>query len=570
MQDLFSFSLVLLVAGAIAAAISARLRLPTLLGYLAAGVMLGPSVSALLLPGESLSFLAEVGVVLLLFMVGLEFSVSSLWATWRRVVSAGFLQMAFVGLTVGLAVSGLGGGAQAAVLLGAAAAMSSSAIAGKQLAEQGELTVRHGRMAMAVLVFQDMATIPVLALLGIWARGGTPTAGEVAAEVAAVLALFVAAVAFSRRPLYRFMAWIARHGSDEVFLLVALTIVLGAAYGAHALGVSAALGAFLAGMVLGESDFRHRMEDDIRPFRDVLLSLFFITIGLQVDARQLLAAPLSVLAWFLVLVPGKVLLTWPALRLAGLSRADAWRGAVILGHGGEFGLLVIATAMAVGALPASQGQTALVALALSMGVAPLLIRHHEGIARRLTRTASHPAPPQEEDVGLREARLENHVVVCGAGQLGRIVSHALAVAEIPHLLVEANYEAFEAARAEGLPVHYGDASRINTLRAAGVDRARLVVITFHRSEQAVRIAEFLRHAHPGVPVLATSLNEREARRLLAAPGVKVYVERLAAGLALAEQALLVAGIDAERTDGLIAALREQLQSPLHPNRETPS
>ncbi len=568
MQDLFSFSLVLLVAGALAAAVSARLRLPTLLGYLAAGVLLGPSVFALLLPGESLNFLAEVGVVLLLFMVGLEFSVSSLWATWRRVLSAGLLQLLFVGLAVAAVTHALGAPANAALLLGTAAAMSSSAIAAKQLAEQGELTVRHGRMAMAVLVFQDVATIPVLALLAIWSRGGEPTPASVAVEVVAVLALFAVAVVISRRPLHRFMAWIARHGSDEVFLLAALTLVLGAAYGAHGLGVSPALGAFLAGMVLGESDFRHRMEDDIRPFRDVLLSLFFITIGLQLDAGQLLAAPLTVLAWLLALIPGKILLTWPALRLAGLSRPDAWRGAVILGHSGEFGLLLIATALGAGLLPPAVGQAPLVAVALSMGIAPLLIRHHERIARLLSPAASHPVP-QEEDVGLREARLENHVVVCGAGQLGRIVSQALAVADIPHVLVEVNYEAYQAARAEGLPVHYGDASRINTLRAAGVDRARLVVITFHRSEQAMRIAHFLRHTHPEVPVLATSLTDREARRLLAEPGVRVYVERLAAGLALAEQALLTSGIEAERTDRLIALLRERLQSPLQPPVESP-
>lgn len=570
MQDLFSFSLVLLVAGAIAAAIASRLRLPTLLGYLAAGVALGPSVSGLLQPGESLTFLAEVGVVLLLFMVGLEFSVASLWATWRRVLSAGLLQMLFVGLTVGFAAHRLGADARAAFLLGAAAAMSSSAIAGKQLAEQGELTVRHGRMAMAVLVFQDIATIPVLALLAIWARGGAPDTGAVVAEVAGVLALFVVAVAVSRRPLQRFMAWVARRGVEEVFLLVALTVVLGAAYGAHVLGVSPALGAFLAGVVLGESDFRHRMEDDIRPFRDVLLSLFFITVGLQVDAGQLLAAPLTVLAWLVALVPLKILLNWPALRLAGLSRADAWRGAVILGHGGEFGLLLLATALAVGVIPGDLGQAALVALALSMGAAPLLIRHHEHIAHGLTGRAAPPAPPQEEDVGLRAAQLEHHVIVCGAGQLGRIVSQALAVAEILHLLVESDYEAYQAARAEGLPVYYGDASRINTLRAAGVERARLVVITFHRSEQALRIVHFLRHAHPEVPVLATSLTDREARRLLGEPGVKVYVERLAAGLALAERALLESGVDAQRTDGLIAALRDTLQSPLHPAaKETP-
>jgi len=561
-QDLFSFAFVLLVAGTLAAAASARLRLPTLLGYLAAGVLLGPSVLGLLQPGPSLTFLAEVGVVLLLFMVGLEFSVSGLWATWRRVLSAGTLQMLCVGLVVGLGVHALGASPAASLVLGAAAAMSSSAIAAKQLAEQGELTVRHGRMAMAVLVFQDVATIPVLALLAIWGRGGAPSASAVAAEVLGVLALFVLAVWVSHRPLHRFMAWVARHGSGEVFLLAALTIVIAAAYGAHALGVSAALGAFLAGVVLGESDFRHRMEDDIRPFRDLLTSLFFITIGLQLDGGQLIAAPLSVLAWLLLLVPVKMLLTWPALRLAGLSRPDAWRGAVILGHGGEFGLLLLASALSLGVVPAELGQAPLVALALSMGAAPLLIRHHERIVRMLSRTASHPAPPQEEEAEgrRRSEQLRDHVVICGAGHLGRIVSQALTAADIPHLMVETDYEAFQAARRAGLPVHYGDASRINTLRAAGVERARLVVITFHRPEQALRIAHWLRHSHPDIPLLATSLSDQEAHRLVAIPGVRVYVERLAAGLALAEQALLTAGIPAEGADRFIARLREQLQS----------
>jgi CPA2 family monovalent cation:H+ antiporter-2 len=564
LQDLFALAIALLAAAALAAALTARLRLPTLLGYLGAGVVLGPSVFGFVRAGPALSFLAELGVVLLMFMVGLEFSVGELWATRRRVLSAGGLQMASFGLAVGLGSWWAGIDPRGAVLLGGAAAMSSSAIAAKQLAEQGELTTRHGRMAIAVLVFQDVATIPLLILLAIWQRGGSPDPLAIGAEVLRVLALFAVAAILSRPLLHRLMAWVARHGSAEVFLLSAWLMVLAAAYGAHALGVSAALGAFLAGMVLGESDFRHRVEDDIRPFRDLLIGLFFITVGLQMDARQVVSAPLAVLAWLVVLIPVKLVMAWAALRLAGLGRTDAWRAGLILAHGGEFGLLLIATALSAGILSAAVGQPALVALVLSMAAAPVLIGHHEALARRLSgRLRKDAAAPQEEENATRlmAERLHDHVIVCGAGHLGRVVSQALSMADIPHLLLEADYEAYQAARAAELPVLYGDASRINTLRAAGLERARMVVITFHRIEPALRIAHAVRHANPDVPLIATALTEADARRLQAVPGVRVHVEKLAAGLALAEETLRGTGLSAEAADQRIAALRDQLQSP---------
>ena len=562
MQDLYGYAMVLLAAAAVVAALATQLRQPTLLGYLLAGIMLGPHVLGVLQPGATLDFLAELGVVLLLFMVGMEFSIPSLWATRRRVLIAGGLQMALVGgATAGL-VSWLGADARTATLLGGAAAMSSSALAAKQLADQGELTSRHGRTSIAVLVFQDLATIPLLALLAIWSRGGEPSAVEVAVEVFGVLLLFAAAALLSKPLLQRAMAWVARHGSEDAFLLSGLTIVVAAASGAHALGVSAALGAFLAGMVLGESDFRHRIEDDIRPFRDLLLGLFFITVGLQLDIRQLYAAPLAIAAWLLWLIPAKVLLTWPALRISGQSRPDAWRGAVILGHGGEFGLLLLASAAQLGVLPAAQAQPALVAFVLSMAAAPLLIRHHDRIAQRLAGRPYLPAEPQEEeDAGERQAgRLEGHVVICGAGHIGRLMSQALSLAEIPHLLVESDYEVYSAARADGLPVLYGDASRVGTLRAAGAERARVVAITFHRPEPALRIARWMRHHHPSVSLLATSLTDREAGQLLALPGVRVYLERLAAGLTLAAEALVQSGLPIEAANEVIGRLRQRLQS----------
>ncbi len=218
--------------------------------------------------------------------------------------------------------------------------MSSTALVSRQLADQGELTTRHGRSAIAVLVFQDLASVPLLALLAIWARGELKIE-SVLLEVLGVLMLFAAAALASRRLLHGLLGWVARQGHEKSFVLVSLCVVVAAAAAAHAVGVSAALGAFLAGMVLGESDFRHRMESHLKPFRDVLSGVFLVTIGLQLDGAQILSAPLAVSAWLAVLVPVKIVLNTLALRATRLSALDAWRTGIALGHGGEFALLLL-------------------------------------------------------------------------------------------------------------------------------------------------------------------------------------------------------------------------------------
>ena len=225
-----------------------------------------------------------------------------------------------------------------------------------------------------------------LALLAIWARGESPKIEHVLLEVFGVLLLFAAAALASRRLFHGLLGWVARRGHEESFVLVSLCVVVAAAAAAHAVGVSAALGAFLAGMVLGESDFRHHMESHLRPFRDVLSGVFFVTIGLQLDAAQILSAPLAVLAWLVVLVPVKILLNTLALRATRLSALDAWRTGIALGHGGEFALLLLGTVLQQHLIPATVVQPMLVALVLSMALAPLLIRHHDVLARILSRT----------------------------------------------------------------------------------------------------------------------------------------------------------------------------------------
>lgn len=536
MQGLLGATLILLAACSLAAMATAAFRVPALLGYLSVGVVLGPSVIGVIAPGETLSFLSELGVALLLFMVGLEFSLGHFWLARRTVLMAGALQMIAVAPPLILLLMWLGQPGQSAVLLGTAAAMSSTALVSRQLADQGELTTRHGRSAIAVLVFQDLASVPLLALLAIWARGESPKIEHVLLEVFGVLLLFAAAALASRRLLHGLLGWVARRGHEESFVLVSLCVVVAAAAAAHAVGVSAALGALLAGMVLGESDFRHHMESHLRPFRDVLSGLFFVTIGLQLDVAQIVAAPLAVLGWLLALVPLKMGLNFLALRATRLSALDAWRTGIVLGHGGEFALLLLGMVMQQHLVAANVVQQMLVALVLSMGLAPLLIRHHDRWARSL----------------------RDHVIICGADEVGLLLSRTLRLAGVPHLLLESDRQRVEAGRAMGAPVSYGDASRLDTLAAAGLAHARLVVLTLVRPQTAERIARAVLERRPTLPLVVATDRVTDAQLLRNLPNVRLYPLYLALGLGLAEQVLLMLGINADYVNRRIEELRQTL------------
>ena len=529
MQGLLGTTLILLAACSLAAMATAAFRVPALLGYLSVGVVLGPSVIGVIAPGETLSFLSELGVALLLFMVGLEFSLGDFWLARRTVLMAGALQMIAVAPPLILLLMWLGQPGQSAALLGTAAAMSSTALVSRQLADQGELTTRHGRSAIAVLVFAAAALV-------------------------------------SRRLLHGLLGWVARRGHEESFVLVSLCVVVAAAAAAHAVGVSAALGAFLAGMVLGESDFRHHMESHLRPFRDVLSGVFFVTIGLQLDAAQILSAPLAVLAWLVVLVPVKILLNTLALRATRLSALDAWRTGIALGHGGEFALLLLGTVLQQHLIPATVVQPMLVALVLSMALAPLLIRHHDVLARFLSRTGGVIQPPQAEEVEIaaQTTRYRDHVIVCGAGELGLTVSEILRHAGVAHLLLEADAQKVEAARAAGAPVFHGDASRPDTLLAAGLTHAHLVVLTFAHAQQALRIAQAIAERRPALTLWVSCRSTTAADAFRAMPNVRVYQQSFAAAIGLAEQVMSTLGMSTELIEGHISAMRRRLDSSRFP------
>jgi CPA2 family monovalent cation:H+ antiporter-2 len=558
-EPLLIQSLVIIAASVVAIAALRRAGLPPILGYLAAGFALGPHALGLAGVTDHTRFLAELGVIFLMFTVGLEFSLPAMFAARADVFGAGVLQVALTALGgVGLAAL-LGARPVAAFLIGGAVAMSSTAIVLKQLAEQGDLKTRSGRLTVGLLLFQDLATLPFLVVIGAYAGGADLQPLALAGQVA-LGGLTLAAAAVVGRPLFRgALAWVAGSQSAELFLLAVLLLALGAAWIAGLAGLAAPLGAFMAGVIVGESDFRHHIEDDVRPFRDVLLGLFFVTVGMGLDLRAAGQAPLAVAGWllaFLVFKPAVVLLVG---RLRRWSRPDSVRTALAMANGGEFGLLLITQGLAVHLLPAFLAGPLLLALAVSMGLAPILTARAADIARRFA--APRPAQGDDELVAATQD-LAGHVILCGCGRIGRPVAAALEAARLPYVALERDFPRFRAARDQGLRVMFADAGRGGILAVAGLARARLVVLTFLSEREAERILRRVRTDAPHVVRLANALDEDAATRLLEAGANTVFPENLAAGLGLADQTLLLCGLDQAAAARVITELRGRLSPAL--------
>ncbi len=375
----FEVALILIGGAFVAVAICSRLGLSSVLGYLATGLVLGPGGSGVLAHGEGIDQIAELGVILLLFTLGLDFSLSRLIELRRVIFGVGLAQVLVVtGLVAVGAGSLFGLEPAAAIVVGGAVAMSSTALSLKQLSEQQELDTGHGRIAVGVLLFQDLATAFFLVLLGIAGGGASVVAslGQFGVGIC-VLAAGLLLMRTLARPM---TAWLAKHANGDLLQLTALLIALGAAYGAHAAGLSPAIGAFLAGMLISESDARHVVEKEIRPFRDLLVGIFFITIGTQIEPVRVAEAPWQVFGWLLVIVGLKFVAVAIIVRLSGEATAIAVRAGTILAHGGEFGLLLISLGLNQGILDPRVAQPLFIALGISVFVAPLLIRLNAQIA----------------------------------------------------------------------------------------------------------------------------------------------------------------------------------------------
>lgn len=534
---LVGFLLLLATAG-ILVPLMQRLRLNPVLGYLLAGLLLGPHGLALLLPdmpwlqldGHEVHVLAELGVIFLLFILGLELSPATLWQLRHYVLGLGTLQMLLTGSLIGLIAYSFGNSWQASVLLGGAMAMSSTAIVMQLLSQRHALAQPVGQVSFSILLLQDLAVAPLLILTAALSSGKSPLV--LLAEMGPGLALLLGAIIVLRflllRPLLRLASY--AHG-EEAFLAIILLMAVGfAALAGHA-GLSMSLGAFIAGVLLAETEFRHAVEVYITPFKGLLLGIFFMSVGMSLDVREVY----NLSGWLIASLIGLVAIKAATITLLGrlfrLPGPLALESGLMLAQSGEFAFVIIGMATVAGLMPAGIGQFMLILTALSLFLTPLLARiaSHAGQKLRGHETGElHTGWPAEQS---------GHVILIGYGRVGRLVGEILSAENIPWVAVDSDSIVVAAARKLNLPVWYGDGHHKSLLEKLSISSARGVVVTAHTAEMVERILALLQQHWPKVAVSARVRDRSQARRLLANYRFEAAPENLALALQLAASTL---------------------------------
>lgn len=554
--EIFKSILILLLVAVGAVALFRRLKLPPIIAYLFIGVALGPSGLGVIEDTEDTRFIAEFGVVFMLFSIGLEFSLPQLFAMKGAVFGLGGLQVVITAAASTWLAMYLGVPIEGAIVIGGIMAMSSTAIVTKQLSEQLEQHSRHGRQAIGILLFQDLAVVPFLALIPILSSGGDSmmlTLGITLLKAAVVLVAVLGLGYWLMRPLFH---EIARAQSAELFTLAVLLVTLASAWTTHSAGLSFALGAFLAGMMLSETEYRHQIEADIRPFRDVLLGLFFITVGMLFNIHSL---P-EIWHWVVLVTVGLVLFKFVLVYLLaygfGSIPGVAVRTAVVVAQGGEFGFALISLAMNQGLLENAVGQVMLVSVIFSMTLAPLLIYFNGSIAKFVC-SASYSSNRAQlvTDIANSTRDMRDHVIICGYGRIGQNISRFLEKENIAYIAMDLDPNRVREARTAGDMVNYGDSTRIEILQAAGIERARLLVVTYDNLHATDRILGHVALVHPNLPVLVRTSDDRHLEKLQQAGATEVVPETLEASLMLASHMLLLLNIPANRVNQLIQEAR---------------
>ncbi len=562
--DALAQVLVLLAAAVLVVATVRRLRLPPILGYFVVGMLLGPHALDVVANVELTRLLAEFGVVFLLFTLGLEFSLPRMIAMKWAVFGLGGAQVACTTFVGAAAAMWLGVAPETAIILGGALAMSSTAIVGKALSERLELGQPHGRLAIGILLFQDLAFVPFLIFVPLVAAASEPLVARevVLALVRGVLALVVVLLAgrWLLRPLFH---EIARTGVGEVFTLAVLLVVLGAAWATHAVGLSLALGAFLAGMMLAETEYRHQIEAVIRPFRDILLGLFFITVGMLLEVSRLLEQAGAVALVLLLLVFGKLLVITVLARFVCDSWDRAMRTGVVLAQGGEFGIALLTLALQGQLFGPEVAQPVLAALVVSMVLSPLLISHNAELAGLVfPRGDTELDELAQDDAATQAVAHREHVIICGYGRVGQNLARVLEKEGFEYIALDLDPFRVRAARQGGDPVHYGDASHRGVLEGVGLAHASVVVITMPDTAAATRITEVVRRLRPHVPVLARTRDDTDLDSLQRAGVTEIVPETLEASLMLLSHVLLLLHVPASRVLRQVGKIRNHRYSML--------
>mgnify|MGYP005754225513 FL=1 len=501
--------LVFLIAAVIAVPLFRRLGLGAILGYLAAGVAIGPDGLKLVPDPDDVMAASELGVVMLLFVIGLELSPPRLWVMRRQVFGTGGLQVLVSALAIGLVATLLAEGWKAPFVIGMGLALSSTAVGLQLLAERKELTAPHGRVAFAILLFQDIIAIPLLAaipLLGV-AKASGAGAPPADALVTAVVAI-VAVVVGGRFLLRHLLRVVARAGSVEVFSASALLVVVGTAWIMHSAGLSMGLGAFLAGVLLAESEFRHELESHIEPFKGLFLGLFFIAVGMSIDLDVVAAQPAAIAAGVLALLAVKTLILLLVGRLAGGIglRSTLMLGAV-LAMGGEFGFVVFSEALKAGLIDATLRDQLFVVIGLSMAATPLALL---AVSHWLKGHPEVQDDREPDDIDHDHPR----VIIAGFGRMGQIVGRMLRARKIPFTALENSPEQVDVSRRFGTKIYFGDPARPELLRAAHADRAEVFVLTTDDPDANVRTARMVKKLFPHLKVFARARNRQHAFKLM--------------------------------------------------------
>lgn len=532
-------------------------RLPTLIGFLLVGVIFGPNVLAAIRSSDEVSTAAEFGVVFLMFSLGLEFSLPKLFSMRRIVFGLGSAQLLATLLPViGLTILA-GHNWQAGLALGAALTMSSTAIVSKMLTDRREIMQPHGQNSIGILLFQDIAVVPFLILLPtLSGESGNPWHALLMAGLKITVVLLILFV-FGQRLLRPWFKLVAKQRSSELFVINVLLFTLGTAWITEISGLSLALGAFLAGMLIAETEYRYQVEEDIKPFRDLLLGLFFVTVGMRLNFSVLYQQWLPILLLLLLLIPGKLLIMGGLARLLGHSPGVAARTGFALAQGGEFGFVLLALAASTGILPPALEQPALAAILLSMLAAPFLIQHADKLVLRFVASDWMSQAARLHQIAVKTMMTSDHVVICGYGRSGQSLARLLEQESIPFFALDLDPERVTEAAEAGDNVVFGDATRKDVLMAAGIMRARALIISYSDTRSALRILHTVREVRPDLPVVVRTLDETHIDRLKEAGAVEVVSEVMEGSLMLASHALMLLGVPLNRVLRRIRDVREQ-------------
>ncbi|MEH6713322.1 MAG: cation:proton antiporter [Paraglaciecola polaris] len=546
MHGIFANILILMAVAVASVWLFKRINLPPILAYLYCGILAGPDLLALFEHPEDMQTFAELGVVFLLFSLGLEFSLPKMIAMRQMVFGVGLGQMllttvAFMGISLMLGLA-----LPAAIIVGSIVALSSTAIVIKQTNDMGILNTSRAQMAVSILLFQDLAVVPLLIVVPLLAvDGGQSLSMAIALAIVKGVAVVIILMSVGKWILPRVFTEVAQTRTDELFVLTTILVALMAAGLTYSFGLSMALGAFLAGMMLGESQYKYQLEADIRPFRDILMGLFFITIGMRLNLSDLVAQ----WHWALLGLVGMLLIKIIIIRLAGglfgVPKEDAWAAGFKLCQMGEFSFVIAALAVDHDILSTQVGSLILSIGILSMAMTPWLVTKSSDFARRIVN-----APPAQfeanDAVTAKHELMHDHVIIMGFGRVGQSVSRLLKSEAIPYLVVDADPVRVQESQSAGQPVYFGDVRQKDILKAVGIERAKLVLITFDEHNKAMAVIRLISSLYPELPIVVRTRKDYRMSELYAAGASQVVPEILEGSLMLVSQVLHLSGIPMSR------------------------